>query len=177
MTARRLLIVMLVLLGISTLAAALVPQRNLRQRTTSTAVTNPPQTAPSPSPAVARSLQAKIVVGGKKVPVVAGPVCAAVRKPQCVPIHVGDQLTLLARSRSPAQLEIREFGLVGFATMEAPARFEILPDTAETIGIVFAQSGKVAGRIEVLPAGEGKKSKSKKGKPTKPGARGGSGRP
>jgi hypothetical protein len=176
MIARRLLIVMLVLLGISTLAAALVPQRNLRQGTTRTAVTKPPPT-PAPSPAAARSLQAKIVVGGKEVPVVAGPVCAAVRKPRCEPIHVGDQLTLLARSRSPAQLEIREFGLVGFATMEAPARFELLPNTAETIGIVFAQSGKVAGRIEVLPAGGSEKGKPKKGKAPKPGARAGSDRP
>src|SRR3954449_10244851 len=115
MTARRLLIVMLVLLGISTLAAALVPQRTLRRGTTSTGITQPAQTRPATTPAGGRILMAKIVVGGKKVPVVAGPVCTPGAKPKCTsPIHVGDQVTLLVFSRIPAELEIKEFGLVGF---------------------------------------------------------------
>ncbi|MFL5907749.1 MAG: hypothetical protein ACJ75Z_09160 [Solirubrobacterales bacterium] len=172
MTARRLLIVMLVLLGISTLAAALVPQRTLRRGTTSTAITQPAQT--QPATAGGRILMAKIVVGGKKVPVVAGPVCSPDAKPKCTsPIHVGDQVTLLVFSRIPAELEIKEFGLVGFAAPTTPARFELLPDAPDTIGILFADSGKVAGRIEVLPAGGPKKKK----RPPKSAARGGSGRP
>src|SRR5512133_2659741 len=119
MAARRLLIVMLVLLGVSTLAAALVPQRTLNEAgTTGTTTTQPTTpTAPVPSPAFLRPT--KITVGGKKFPVVS-------------PIKVGDQLSLLVRSRFPAEIEIPEFGLVGFASPNAPARFELLPDSPGT---------------------------------------------
>jgi hypothetical protein len=174
MTARRLLIVMLILLGISTLAAALVPQRTLRRgTTTATTVTQPAQTAPAPIPAGGRSLMASIVVGGKKIPVVAGPVCTK-QKPRCgPPIHVGDQVTLLVYSHFGTELEIPEFGLVGFATPQAPARFELLAGAPDTIGILFAPSRKVAARIRVLPAG-GKATGKRR---ARSGARGGSGRP
>jgi hypothetical protein len=141
MAARRLLIVMLVLLGVSTLAAALVPQRTLNEAgTTGTTTTQPTTpTAPVPSPAFLRPT--KITVGGKKFPVVS-------------PIKVGDQLSLLVRSRFPAEIEIPEFGLVGFASPNAPARFELLPDSPGTFGILFAASGKPAGQIEVVaPSG------------------------
>lgn len=177
MAARRLLIVMLILLGLSTLAAALVPQRALRNGTTSgTKTTQSSPTTPSPITDVLPPV-AEITVGGKKFPVVA-------------PVHVGDQLTLLVRSRRPRQISIPEFGLIGFATRDTPARFELLPTTPGTFGILFAArhvigegvgaaaSGKVVGRIEVSkrfakggknePTGEGKAAKSR--------ARAGSGR-
>ena len=64
-------------------------------------------------------------MGGKKFPVVA-------------PVHVGDQLTLLVRSRRPREISIPEFGLIGFATRETPARFELLATTPGTFGILFA---------------------------------------
>jgi hypothetical protein len=176
MTARRLLIVMLVLLGISTLAAALVPQRTLRRETTATnTATQPPQAAPAPPVAAGRSLMATIVVGGKKIPEVAGPVCAK-RKPSCEPIHVGDQVTLEVASRFPTQLEIKEFGLLGFAAPNAPARFELLPQSPDTIGIVFAPAGRrVAARVRVLTSKAAKAAVETQ--PARSGARGGSGRP
>jgi hypothetical protein len=143
MAARRLLIVMLILLGLSTLAAALVPQHNLRRETTTAVTTTQPaQTAP-----VAKC----------------GP-----------PFHVGDQITLLVLSTFPTQLEIKQFGLISFATPQAPARFELLPTEPATYGILYAPSGRVAARLEVLPAG-GKAKPKKKQKAAKSGARGGSG--
>lgn len=171
MTARRLLIVMLILLGISTLAAALVPQRTLRPAT-STQATSTQATAAAPAPPAGRSLQANITVGGKNVPVVAGAVCGAVRKPRCEPIHVGDQVTLLVSSRFPTQLEVPEFGLVAFATADSPARFELLPDTPNTIGILFAPKRKVAARVRVLSAHAAKNSGGGNA-PSKSGVRGG----
>jgi hypothetical protein len=179
MAARRLLIVMLILLGLSTLAAALVPQRTLRDGTTAT-TTQPAQTAPKPLPAGGRSIQAKVVVGGTKIPVVAGPICAATGKPRCAPIHVGDQLTLLVRSEVSTQLSIPEFGLVGFATPETPARFELLATSPGTFGILFVPPQnvggcleKVAGRIEILRPG----GKAQEAGPVRCAARGGPGRP
>jgi hypothetical protein len=145
MAARRLLIVMLILLGLSTLAAALVPQRTLNDGTTST--TRSVATVPT-VPAGTVPPVAEIIVGGKKFPV--------------VPVHVGDQFTLLVRSRHPNEIAIPEFGLIGFATAGTPARFELLPDAPGTFGILFAASGKPGGQIEVQRTGK-KKKKTKKG--------------
>jgi hypothetical protein len=158
MAARRLLIVMLILLGLSTLAAALVPQHALRGGTTSdTTTTQPTTTAPTEtSPAFVPPT--KITVGGKKFPIVS-------------PVPVGEQLVLLVHSRLPTQLEIPEFGQVGFATPQAPARFELLPTAPGTFGILFAPAGKVAAQIRVVAPGK-KKQKGKKRKP-KSRARGG----
>ncbi len=157
MAARRVLIVLVVLLGLSTLAAALVPQRSLRGGgTTGTTTTQSTTTAPAATPNPAFLRPTKITVGGKKFPVVS-------------PITVGDQLRLLVRSLVPAEIAIPEFGLVAFASPDAPARFELLPDTPGTFGILFAASGKPAGQIEVVapsakPSGKkGGKPKTKKG--------------
>jgi hypothetical protein len=158
MAARRLLIVMLILLGLSTLAAALVPQHTLRRATT-TGTTGPPRPTQTPTtPAPGYLPPTKIKVGGKRFPVVA-------------PVHVGDQLTLLVASRFPTELSIQEFGQVAFAAPNAPARFELLASTPGNFGIQFLPSGKVAARIEVVPRGEKRKPKEK----AKSRARGGSG--
>jgi hypothetical protein len=176
MAARRLLIVMLILLGLSTLAAALVPQHNLRRETTAAVTTTHPAPTTTAAQPAGRSLLAPITVGGRKIVVVAGPVCKSAQKPRCAPIHVGDQLTVLVRSHFPTQLEIRQFGLISFATLQAPARFELLPTEPGTYGILYAPSDKVAARLEVLPAGGTAKQKQKaRQKPAKSGARGGSG--
>ena len=158
MAARRLLIVMLILLGLSTLAAALVPQHALRTGTTTRATTTQQtQSTATASPPVGRSLSAKIVVGGKKVPVVAGPVCAK-RKPSCEPIQVGDQLSLRVLATAQAQVEIPAFGLIGVAGENAPAYFQLLLDQPGTLGILFTSTHRVAARIEVLSAAAARKA-------------------
>ncbi len=141
MAARRLLIVMLVLLGISTLAAALVPQHALRSpnATTSTTTTTPVPTTTVSVPSASYLPPTRITVGGKKV---AFPVVS--------PLQVGDQISLHVRSRFPTQLSIPAFGLVGFATKQAPAIFELIADQPGTFGILFEPSGKVAAQIRVV---------------------------
>lgn len=152
MAARRLLIVMLVLLGLSTLAAALVPQHALRNTTTgATTTTQPTTTTTTPEPPAGRSLMVEILVGGKKVPVIADPICKQ-RKPKCEPLHVGDQLSLQVLSKKQAELEVKTFGLIGVASPNAPAFFQLLPREPESIGVVFTATGEVAARIEVLSA-------------------------
>lgn len=166
MAARRLLIVLLVLLGLSTLAAALVPQRTLRDSGT-TGTTSQSTTAPAASPPNPGFLRpTKITVGGKKFPVVS-------------PVLVGDQLTLLVRSRFPTQIEIPEFGLFGFATPDTPARFELLADTPGTFGVLFGATsephvtGDPAARIVVVQPGakEQKKAEGRKAKKKKAGSK------
>jgi hypothetical protein len=150
MAARRLLIVMLVLLGLSTLAAALVPQHSLRGGTTGSTTTQPESTTTA-EPPPGRSLTVEITVGGKKIPVVAAPLCKA-RKPRCEPLHVGDQLSLQVLSKINAQLEIPTFGLIGVASANSPAFFQLLPREPGTIGVLFTSSREVAARIQVLSA-------------------------
>ena len=175
MAARRLLIVMLILLGLSTLAAALVPQHALRTGTTTRATTTQPaQSTTTASPPAGRSLSAKIVVGGKKVPVVAGPVCAK-RNPSCEPIHVGDQLSLRVLSNVQAEVEIPAFGLIGVAGENAPAYFQLLLDQPGTLGVVFTSTHRVAARIEVLSAPAAAKALGPSPAKPKSRARGGSG--
>jgi hypothetical protein len=178
MAARRLLIVMLVLLGISTLAAALVPQSTLNDDSTSTrSTTTHAQTATAPEPAAGRSLTAQITVGPKKpAVVVAGPVCKKA-KPRCEPIHVGDQLTLLVYSKPGAPLEFKEFGQFQFAAPNAAARFELLPMTPGRFGISFAATDRVAASVQILSAKKARKEVRTRGKDSKRRARGGSGQP
>jgi hypothetical protein len=151
MAARRLLIVMLVLLGLSTLAAALVPQHSLRGGTTASTTTQPAESTTTAEAPPGRSLTVEITVGGKKIPVVAAPLCKA-RKPRCEPLHVGDQLSLQVLSRITAQLEIPTFGLIGVASANSPAFFQLLPREPGTIGVLFTSSREVAARIQVLSA-------------------------
>jgi hypothetical protein len=160
MAARRLLIVMLVLLGLSTLAAALVPQHSLRNGTTASTTTTRPTTTATAKPRPGRSLSVEILVGGKKVPVVASPLCKA-RKPRCEPLHVGDQLSLQVLSKKQAELEIPTFGLLGVATANAPALFQLLPREPGTIGILFTSPREVAARVEVLTTKEAAKAVQK----------------
>ena len=170
MAARRLLIVMLILLGLSTLAAALVPQHALRGGTTTGTTTQPTQSTTTAAPAPGRSLRARIKIGGKTIPVVAGPVCLNGKCGE--PIHVGDQLSLEVFARKQTELEIRSFGLIGVASKTAPALFQLLFTQPTNIGIVSTSTGEPAAKIEVLSA----KAAAKAMKP-KSRARAGSGRP
>jgi hypothetical protein len=103
MAARRLLIVMLVLLGLSTLAAALIPTRTLRDdegtSSTITSETQPTTTGGQDATPGGRDLRISIEVGGEKVKV--------------VPIEVGDQLRLIVNTTA--------VGLAGEDTFAAPA--------------------------------------------------------
>jgi hypothetical protein len=149
MAARRLLIILLVLLGLSTLAAALVPQDSLRRDRTETTATATQTTTPTTTtPTGGAALTAQIVVGGGRIPLVA---CKK-QKNKCPPVRVGDQLSLVVyTAKAPAQLEIPAFGLVGVASPDSPALFDLLPDQPGTYGILFADTQKVAARIKVLP--------------------------
>ena len=171
MAARRLLIVMLVLLGISTLAAALVPQRTLKDETTTgqststQAQTTTARTGPPPGfiPPTKILVGRKVKVGGGKklqVPVIA-------------PVLVGQQISLNVYSRRPSQLSIPAFGQVGFASPNAPAIFDLVAETPTRVGILFEPSGKVAAQVLVVTPKQAKKLEQRSKRP----ARGESGRP
>jgi hypothetical protein len=157
MAARRLLIVMLVLLGLSTLAAALVPQRTLNDRgTTGTTTTQP---APTTTTTAVETVppQIRITVGPKKLPLVRA--------------QAGDQFTLLVKSAEPKEIAIPKLGLVGFASPGTPARFELFTPNPGTFGILFAATNRVAAKLEVTaptpPSKAKKRGKKRSAKPKK----------
>jgi hypothetical protein len=142
MAARRLVIVMLVLLGISAGLAALVPSREAGEDTTggtetetTEAATEPSGTTQSTAAEDAGVQTATIKVGGRKFPV--------------VPLEVGEQLSLVVKSNVADQLEIPALGLIDAVGPGAPARFELLAEEAGDLGIRLVNAERVVARIEV----------------------------
>jgi len=110
MAARRLLIVMLVLLGISILGGALLPSQRARDRNTTTQSTQ--ETTIKDTLPRGDLLMRTIEVSAKKQFV--------------IPVNVGDQLLLAVRSRQPDEVEIPSLGLIEAVDRFTPARFDIL---------------------------------------------------
>ena len=157
MAARRLLIVLLVLLGLSTLAAALVPQRNLRREGTGQTVTSPTQTQSTTTASTPNGFgfpPIEITVGGNKIPLVT---CRpqAVKKGNCRPIRVGDQVPLVVKSKVATELEIPQFGLVAVVAPNAPASFNLIPDVPGTIGILCPTIAKAKSPGSCAPTSGG----------------------
>jgi hypothetical protein len=136
MAARRLLIVMLVLLGISALAAALVPGQRLNQGTSSTSTTTEETTAVDTLPE-GRLLTATIDAARPKL--------------QVVQLKLGDELILLVKARVRDDVEIPALGLVEPVDPVTPARFDILPPETGSYPIRLVTGERRVGRVQVLP--------------------------
>jgi hypothetical protein len=156
MAARRLVIVMLVLLGISALAAALVPTRESNEDTvgssetaTTTTTTGAETTkteAAAGKPGTADQgddctktgpsvVSCTITVGGHTRPV--------------VPLKLGQQLELIVRSKVSDQIEIPALGLISTVAPESPARFNLLPEQTGDLGVRLVEAARVVATIEV----------------------------
>ena len=146
MVARRLLIVMLVLLGISALAAALVPGQRLNQGTDTSSTTTEETTAVVPQ---GRLLTATIN--------------AARTKQQAVRIRLGDELILLVKANLRDDVEIPALGVVEPVDPVTPARFDLLPPQTGSYPIRLVTEHRRVGRLQVLP----RKSKKEPKEPAK----------
>jgi hypothetical protein len=143
MAARRLVILMLILLGISTLAAALVPRPGEDGETATEgavgAGTGATETGPAGDAARAarggKLLRAQIEIGAGEIPV--------------VPIGVGDNLSLEIRSKRAGLLEIPALGRVEAVSPGTAAFFDVRGREPASYGIRFLGSDRVVARIEV----------------------------
>jgi hypothetical protein len=144
MAARRLLIVMLILLGISTLAAALAPTHppGSDTGTTTTEPAVPPPT-PEAGAGQGRLWMATIDADSERLPVVG---TGRIR------LHAGDELLLEVRSRRSDQVEIPAFGEIQAVSRDAPASFDLLLDEPGSYNVRLVDAGRNAGRLEVTPA-------------------------
>jgi hypothetical protein len=126
--ARRLVIVMLVLLGISTLAAALVDPPEAGEE--EDAQLQPP---PRPDP---RGELVRERIGADR------------RSPTVIRIAVGDQLVLTVTSESADQVEIPAIGELRFVGPLAPARFDLLAREEGSYAVRLVEADRMIGRIE-----------------------------
>jgi hypothetical protein len=138
MPVRRLLIVMLILLGLSTLAAALVPSHPVRNGGTDSTAVSVASTATDTLDAAPKGknelgVTAKVGNGPIKV----------------IPIHVGDQIALILYSKRADELEIPALGLVEAVGPNLPARFDLLITQAGDYGIRYVEADRVVARITV----------------------------
>jgi hypothetical protein len=153
MAARRLLIVMLVLLGLSTLAAALVPPREPSEDTTTDA-TQETATTPTEAAPAGEVVPFAVPIDPKRILV--------------VPATAGDQLELAICSKVPEQVEIPAFGLLETAEPAKPATFQLLVEQPGTFGVRLVNADRVVVRIQVAKAAKDTKRRIGAGKVTGP---------
>jgi len=126
---------MLVLLGTSTLAAALVPVPDPETETTTTTPTREADPLPR---------------GGELVRVT---VDAQARRPKAIELPLGDQLALIVRSEEAGQVEIAGLGQLEDVLPLSPARFDILPVREEALDVRMIEPERVLATIEVVDEG------------------------
>lgn len=132
MAARRLVIVMLVLLGISTLAAAVIPVE-LDEDEREEALTEPPDVPRAAGELVSARIDARA------------------EDPAVIELRVGDQLALTVRAGRPDQVEIPAVGELRFVGPLAPARFDILAWEEASYAVRLVDADRLIGRIEIGP--------------------------
>ncbi len=135
---------MLVLLAISTLAAALLPQPENDETPpppTRREAAPPPQQG-SPRAAEGALLSARMLLGR--------------REPKTVRVLRGDRLQLTVAAPFGDDVEIAALGLTRPVTEFAPASFDILASERGTYPVRAVDSGLLAGRLLVSRPGSGR---------------------
>ncbi len=136
--ARRLLIVMLILLGISTLAAALVPTREAGDETTGTTATDA-ETATPDRPSQGDLLApVRIDVDDETLDVIR--------------VELGDEVRLVIHGKRADLVEIPAIGIVEPVSPGSPARLHFLAPASGSYGVRLVEADRVVARIEVAEA-------------------------
>ena len=146
MVARRLLILLLVLLGISTLAAALAPVKSPKDRTTTT--TTPTLTTPSAPPAKSAGLfKYTIDANSKNVNV--------------VELYVGEELLLTVKSKLYDQVSIPKLGQIEPVSPGFAAKFDLYLNQRGTYAVRLVGANRLVGRLRVSPGARPEKDRGK----------------
>ena len=135
MAARRLFLLMLAVLAVSTLAAALVaPPRSPEPTTTATDDEDGAKVKPKRDN-TGRLVEAKLNISRAR--------------PETIRAQPGDQLSVTVRSRTGGQVEMPAFGLIEDVGRDDPARFDLLADRRGTFEVRLVGSGRVIGKVLV----------------------------
>ena len=153
MAARRLLILLLVMLGISTLAAALAPVKSDRDSTTTeTTGTETAATATDP----AASVPAATNAGLFKYTLDAD---AKNEKP--IQLYVGEELQLTVTSKLFDQISIPELGQVQAVSPDGPADFDLFFDEAGDYAVRLVDEDRKVGVLKVSPGARPEKDEKR----------------
>lgn len=135
MAARRLLILLLAVVAISTFGAALIA----------------PRPEPGPATTTTTTQEHEGVAPGRSAPgrLIEASVHTDARRADSIRLRPGDQLELTVRSRIAGQVEIPRFGLLENVGPNRPARFSLLLNEAADFEVRLAGSGRTVARIEV----------------------------
>ena len=131
MVARRLLIVLAVLLALTALAAGLAPRSGLDRDT-------PPPVTAAPTPAPAKGVVQKTL--------------DAQATGQRVEARVGQTVMLTIKSDTLETVTLDQYG-DKTAEPDSPAQFELLADTAGTYPITLQDSGLQIGELDIAENG------------------------
>jgi hypothetical protein len=144
--ARRLVVVMLVLLGVSTLVAAFLPPPD-----------NPgPADRQQPQPK-AKQRQARPAPRESRTGMLlVARIAVSQQRPKTVRIERGDELRLTVTAPFGADVEIPGFGLTSPVTPYAGAQFDLLATDLGNFPVVIVDSGRLAGRVLVGRPGSGR---------------------
>jgi len=140
MAARRLITAMIVLLVLSSVAAALVPvdsRTDVSSTETETTLDRPESTG---------ELHRETLRAGAKPP-------GAGSKRGRIVIELGDQLVLRVTSPVPEQVEIPALGEIASVDPDAPAHFDLLPFEAGRYPVRLVDARRTVGVIVVEPRG------------------------
>ena len=138
---------MLVLLGISTLLAALTPTQDSDPDTEATTTAPPaaavPTTGGEPATGQGARVPARINADSGEVTVLGSGE---------VPIYAGDELVLTVTSAQPDQVEIPGFGEVQAVSRDDPASFDVFLDAPGNYAVKLVDEDRVVGRVKVSEA-------------------------
>ena len=135
MAARRLLIVLVILLAISTFAALLVPPQGTDEGEDETLGSTPTGTEGRRPPPRGELVRASIDADRAKA--------------QSVQLELGDQLALEVRSGNPDQVVIGGFGLIDDVERDAPARFNLFANRTGRFAVRLLDRRKTVGQIVI----------------------------
>lgn len=198
MAARRLIIVLILLLGASVLAASIAPDRTGKLVGVDNGDTTTEETTTNESSTDSTTLTESTTTTTEEpidpVEVPAGAdgvrgealqarIDASAKKPETVEAFVGDQLTLEVGSTPARTVAIVPLGLTEFAGDDAPARFNLLLREPGSFDVTDAANPNIVlGTVDVkVPASGGKApageegSKREKGQKGDEGSKGGTG--
>jgi len=140
--------VLLLLLGVSVVAAAIAPDRRgggligqNESTTTSTSTTSTAETKVDEEEPEGGS--------GRSGESVTARIKASREDPETVRALAGDQLQLYVSSRDVRVVELPDFGLTATAAANAPASFNLLLRDPGRFAIVDGDSGGIVGRLVV----------------------------
>jgi hypothetical protein len=139
MAARRLIALLVVVLVVASVSAALFaptrPSGTPEGETTTSTGNHPPHPAPA-----GRLVEKTVQIRSKR--------------PEVVPLRVGDQLELTVRTRAAAQVEVPRLGMVEDAAPDAPAHVSILTAEPGRFDVRLAE-GRVVATLRVTQPGAG----------------------